>query len=58
MKKNFIEYSFGDKWINRMHPNSLDNIISAEMEYIQNKLNPRYDFSTVIIKYAKTMSKP
>ena len=57
MKKNFIEYSFGDKWINRMHPNSLDNIISAEMEYIQNRLNPRYDFSTVIIKYAKTMEQ-
>lgn len=57
MKNNFIEYSFGDKWINRMHPNSLDNIISAEMEYVQNRLNPRYDFSTVIIKYAKTMEQ-
>ena len=57
MKKNFIEYSFGDKWINRMHPDSLENIISAEMEYVQNRLNPRYDFSTIIIKYAKTMEQ-
>lgn len=57
IKNNFIEYSFGDKWINRMHPNSLDNIISAEMEYVQNRLNPRYDFSTIIIKYAKTMEQ-
>lgn len=57
MKNNFIEYSFGDKWINRMHPNSLDNIISAEMEYMQNKINPRYDFSTIIIKYAKTIEQ-
>jgi hypothetical protein len=27
------------------------------MEYVQNRLNPRYDFSTVIIKYAKTMEQ-
>jgi len=57
IKKNLIQYTFGDKWINRMHPNSLDNIVSAEMEYIQNRLDPRYDFSTVIIKYAKTMEQ-
>ena len=57
IKENFIQYTFGDRWINRMHPNSLDNIVSAEMEYIQNRLNPQYDFSTVIIKYAKTMEQ-
>ena len=57
IKENFIHYSFGEKWVNKMHPNSLDNIVSAEMEYMQNKLNPRYDFSTVIIKYAKTMEQ-
>lgn len=57
IKENFIQYSFSDKWINRMHPNSLDNIISAEMEYIQNRLNPIYDFSTIIIKYAKTIEQ-
>ena len=57
IKENFIQYTFGDKWINRMHPNSLDNIVSAEMEYMQNRLNPQYDFSTVIIKYAKTMEQ-
>ena len=57
IKENFIQYTFGEKWINRMHPNSLDNIVSAEMEYMQNRLNPQYDFSTVIIKYAKTMEQ-
>lgn len=57
IKDNLIQYSFGDKWINKMHPNSLDNIISAEMEYVENRLNSRYDFSTVIIKYAKTMEQ-
>lgn len=57
IKENFIQYSFGEKWVNRMHPNSLDNIVSAELEYMQNILNPSYDFSTVIIKYAKTMEQ-
>jgi len=51
IKNSFIQFSFGDKWTNKMNPNSLDNIISAEMEYMQNRLNPLYDFSTVIIKY-------
>ena len=57
IKSSLVRYSFGEKWVNKMHPDSLDNIISAEMEYIQNQLNPRYDFSTVIIKYAKTMEQ-
>jgi hypothetical protein len=57
IKENFIEFSFGEQWVNRMHPNSLDNVVSAEMEYMQNRLNPRYDFSTVVIKYAKTMEQ-
>lgn len=57
IKENLIQYSFSDKWINRMHPNSLDNIISAEMEYMQNRLNPMYDFSTIIIKYSKTIEQ-
>ena len=57
IKENLAQYTFGEKWTNKIHPNSLDNIVSAEMEYIQNRLNPLYDFSTVIIKYAKTMEQ-
>jgi hypothetical protein len=57
IKNNLKEYCFGEKWINKMHPNSLDNIVSAEMEYLENKNNPLYDYSTVVIKYAKTMEQ-
>ena len=40
-----------------MHPNSIDSVISAEMEYEDNINNPIYDFSSVIVKYSKTMEQ-
>ena len=55
IKSNLIKYSYGEDLINHIHPNSLDNIISAEMEYEDNIHNPVYDFSSVVVKYAKTM---
>lgn len=54
-KHNLITYSFGEIFINAMHPNTLDNIISAELEYQANKENPLYDFSAIIIKYSKSV---
>ncbi len=57
IKNNMIQYTFGDKWINFLHPNSLDNIISAEIEYQQNINDPLYDYTSVVIKYSKTMEK-
>ena len=57
IKNNMIQYTFGDKWINFFHPNSLDNIISAEIEYQENCNNPLYDYTSVIIKYSKTMEQ-
>lgn len=57
VKNNMIQYTFGDKWIHFLHPNSLDNIISAEIEYQQNINNPLYDFTSVVIKYSKTMEQ-
>lgn len=57
IKENLIKYSFGESYINYLHPNSMDNIISAEMEYEDNKNNPIYDFSSVVVKYAKTMEQ-
>ena len=55
IKSNLIKYSYSEDLINHIHPNSLDNIISAEMEYEDNIHNPVYDFSSVVVKYAKTM---
>jgi len=40
-----------------MHPNSIDSVISAEMEYEDNINNPIYDFSSVVVKYSKTMEQ-
>ena len=43
--------------INLMHPDSIENIISAEIEYLDNIANPLYDFSSVVVKYSKTMEQ-
>ena len=57
IKQNLIKYSFGEKYINHLHPNSIDNIVSAELEYGENIGNPLYDMSTVVIKYSKTIEQ-
>jgi len=55
IKDNFTKYTFGNKWLNRMHPTTIDNLISTELEYSSNQNDPLYDFTTVIIKYSKIM---
>lgn len=57
IKNNLIKYSFGTKYVNYMHPDTINNIISAEIEYQQNYTNPLYDFSSVVIKYSKTIEQ-
>jgi len=54
-KKEILKNYIFDKYIHKLHPRSIDNIISAEMEYFENKDNPLYDFSSVVIKLSKTM---
>jgi hypothetical protein len=53
IKENFIKYTFGQKWINKMNLATIDNLISAELEYTLNSDDSMYDFSTVVIKYSK-----
>ena len=55
MKKNLIDFNFGTYSFYNLSPNSQDNIISAEMEYMQNKQNMLYDFSAVVMKYSKAV---
>ena len=55
MKQNLIDFNFGKKSFYSLAPNSQDNIISAEIEYMQNKNNLLYDFSSVIVKYSKAV---
>lgn len=57
IKRNLIRYCFGRSLINLMHPDSIENIISAEIEYLDNIANPLYDFSSVVVKYSKTMEQ-
>jgi len=57
IKNSLVQFSFGKRYSNQMHPNSMDNIISAEIEYQANKQNPLYDFTSVIIKYSKTIEQ-
>lgn len=57
IKDSLIKYTFGTKYVNYMHPNTMDNIISAEIEYQNNISNPLYDFSSVIVKYSKTIEQ-
>jgi hypothetical protein len=53
--KNILyEYVFGDL-IYVMHPRSLDNIISAEIEYQHYKKDLTYDFNSIVIKYSKVL---
>ncbi len=55
MKQNLMDFNFGKKRFYNLAPNTQDNIIAAEIEYMQNRDNPLYDFSSVIVKYSKAV---
>ena len=57
IKQNLIDFCFSSKYIYSIHPESLTNIISAEIELDENKSDVTYDFTSVVIKYSKTMEK-
>jgi hypothetical protein len=54
-KENLINFTYGKKIFYSFAPNTQDNIIASEIEYLQNKHNPLYDFSSVVIKYSKAV---
>ncbi|WP_434579795.1 ATP-binding protein [Sulfurimonas sp. NW15] len=55
IKQSLIDFSFGVEIFYSYHANTQDNVISAEIEYLQNKHNTLYDFSSVVIKYSKAV---
>ena len=57
IKQNLMDFCFSSKYIYSIHPESLTNIISAEIEFEENKSDVTYDFTSVVIKYSKTMEK-
>lgn len=54
VKNNLLSYVFGDAGY-RLHPESLENLVFAEMEFEKNKEDKFYDFSGVAIKYGKAI---
>lgn len=52
-KQILIDYVFGETYLYAMHPDSFENLIYAELEFNKNKSDKIYDFSSVILRYAK-----
>ncbi len=46
-------YVFGKKLLYAMHPDSLEAIVGAEVQYDAHKDNNTYDFASIVILYAK-----
>lgn len=51
----FKKYIFGNELFYLLHPDSISNIIYAEMEFDKNHQDPVYDFTSIIVKYSKTL---
>jgi len=54
-KEALINFTFGTEIFYNFNSNTQDNIISAEIEYLQSKHNPLYDYSSLVVKYSKAV---
>lgn len=54
LKQNLIDFNFGNNFY-KLTPNSQDNVISTELEYLENRNNPLYDFTSIVVKYSKAV---
>lgn len=52
-KQVLADYTFGKQYLYAMNPDSFDNLIYAELEFHACKGDRLYDFSSVVLKYAK-----
>jgi len=57
IKQQLIDYRFGASIFHAFHPNTQDALIAAEMEFHENKKDPLYDFTSVVIKLSKAFEK-
>lgn len=55
MQENFIQFIFGKRFFYALHPDSINNLILAELELNENLQNPLYDFTSIVVKYSKTI---
>ena len=53
IRQSLIDFAFGEDTFYNFASNTQDNLISAEVEYQENKQNPLHDYSSVVIQYSK-----
>ena len=54
IQHNLMHYVFGKELLYAMHPDSLESLISAEVDYLEHKDNATHDFTAIVISYGKT----
>lgn len=57
IRQRLIDYTFGSKLANVLLPDTMENLINAEIEYLANRANPLYDCTGIILLYAKSMEQ-
>ncbi len=50
---DLMHYVFGKELLYDMHPDSLESMIRAEVDYLEHKDNATFDFSAIVINYTK-----
>ncbi|WP_120921707.1 HP0729 family protein [Helicobacter pylori] len=55
MQENFMRFVFGKRLFYLLHPDSINNIIHAELELLQSENDFLNDFTSIIVKYTKTL---
>ncbi|GAA9947763.1 hypothetical protein VN0905_12460 [Helicobacter pylori] len=55
MQENFMCFVFGKRLFYLLHPDSINNIIHAELELLQSENDLLNDFTSIIVKYSKTL---
>lgn len=53
VQNSLIHYVYGKDLFYKMHPDSQESLISAELNYLMYKDNATHDFSTIVINYGK-----
>ncbi|MBX2727214.1 ATP-binding protein [Campylobacter jejuni] len=55
MQENFIRFVFSKRIFYLLHSDSISNIIHAELELLQSENDLLNDFTSIIVKYSKTL---
>ncbi|MDU9773339.1 HP0729 family protein [Helicobacter pylori] len=55
MQENLMRFVFGKRLFYLLHPDSINNIIHAELELLQSENDLLNDFTSIIVKYSKTL---